>query len=212
MTALIRWAPAALLSLGAVLVHGLGPQRALELRMPLGEVVPASVVDMAGQDLQVSDAEARVAGFSDYLFRVYGEPGSEARWVSLYVGYYESQMQGKSIHSPKNCLPGSGWEPLAASVAAIPVPGGQVEVNRYVLQRDEERALVLYWYQGRGRVAHDEYMVKWDLLRDAALHQRSDEALVRIVVPFETTEEAAFERARAVASTVIPQLDRALPL
>jgi EpsI family protein len=212
MSTLVRWAPAAILTAGVVLVHGLGPQRALELRAPLEAVVATSVVDMSGQDLQVSEAEARVAGFSDYLFRVYGEPGSASRWVSLYVGYYESQMQGRTIHSPKNCLPGSGWEPLAASVASVPVPGGEVEVNRYVLQREEERALVLYWYQGRGRVAHNEYVVKWDLLRDAALRQRSDEALVRIVVPFETTEEAAFERARAVASTVIPQLDRALPI
>jgi EpsI family protein len=209
---LLRWAPAAVLSAGAMLVHGLGPQEARELRQPLGEAAPAQVLGYPGQDLEVSAAEARVAGFSDYLYRVYAPSGGSEDFVSLYVGWYESQTQGNTIHSPKNCLPGSGWEPLAATVAAIPLATGEsVDVNRYILQREDERALVLYWYQGRGRVAHNEYMVKWDLLRDAALRQRSDEALVRIVVPVTTTVEAAFERARSVASTVIPELQHALP-
>jgi EpsI family protein len=213
MIALVKWAPAALLSAGAFLVHGLGPQQALELRQSLAETVPHSFDVYEGVDLEVSAAEARVAGFSDYLFRVYAAPESDVYAASLYVGYYESQMQGRTIHSPKNCLPGAGWEPLASEVALVPLAGGaSVEVNRYILQREGEQALVLYWYQGRGRIAHNEYMVKWDLLRDAALRQRSDEALVRIVVPVTTTVEDAFERARDVASTVIPELDHALPL
>lgn len=212
MIALVKWAPAALLSAGAVLVHGLGPQEAHQLRQPLAESVPAEFGDYEGVDLEVSEAEARVAGFSDYLFRVYAAPGSEVYAASLYVGYYESQMQGRTIHSPKNCLPGSGWEPIQSEVATIPlVGGGDVEVNRYILQREGEQALVLYWYQGRGRVAHNEYGVKWDLLRDAALRQRSDEALVRIVVPVTTSVEDAFVQARDMASTVIPDLDHALP-
>ena len=64
-----------------------------------------------------------------------------------------------------------------------------VRVNQYLLQRGEDQALVLYWYQGRGRVEANEYRVKWDLLRDAALHRRSDEALVRIIVPIEAGVE-----------------------
>ena len=40
-----------------------------------------------------------------------------------------------------------------------------------------------YWYQGRGRVAANEYAVKWQLLRDAARYGRTEEALVRVVVP-----------------------------
>jgi EpsI family protein len=86
-----------------------------------------------------------------------------------------------------------------------------VTVNRYLLQNEGQRALVLYWYQGRGRVAHNEYAVKWDLLRDAALHRRSEEALVRVVVPVVESEGAAFELARSVASELIPFVQRALP-
>ena len=86
-----------------------------------------------------------------------------------------------------------------------------MSVNRYLLQNEDVRALVLYWYQGRGRVQANEYLVKWDLLRDAVLRQRSDEALVRIVVPLSGSEEDSFRLARSVAETLVPALDQALP-
>lgn len=130
---------------------------------------------------------------------------------SLYVGFYGSQAQGRTIHSPKNCLPGSGWEALNAREARVVAGGEEVPVNRYLLQRGDERVLVLYWYQGRGRVQANEYRVKLDLLKDSALHNRSDEALVRIVVPIESSEEQAFQAAAEIAARVIPAVYTALP-
>jgi EpsI family protein len=129
----------------------------------------------------------------------------------VYVGYYDSQMQGKTIHSPKNCLPGAGWEALASTTVEIETATGLVRVNRYLLQNQGAQALVLYWYQGRGRVESNEYVVKWNLLRDAALRQRSDEALVRVVVGVETDVEAAFQVASEAAGAIIAPLNRALP-
>lgn len=216
----LRWAPALIFTLGAGLVHGLAPQKDLPLRQPLDAVVPSVIDGMRGMDQEVSEAEANVVGFDDYLLRVY-EPAEESlagteekeAWVSTYVGYYESQTQGKTIHSPKNCLPGGGWEPLRSAVADVSLEDGTVhQVNRYVLQRDDDQSLVLYWYQGRGRVASNEYIVKLDLLKDAAIRRRTDEALVRIVVPVTTSEDAAFQQAHSFARTLIPALDRALPL
>jgi len=48
-------------------------------------------------------------------------------------------------------------------------------------------------------------------MRDAVLKRRTDEALVRVVVPIVTGEEEAFAAARALAVQVKPALDRALP-
>ena len=61
--------------------------------------------------------------------------------------------------------------------------GYRFPVNRYVLENKGTRALVYYWYQGRGRVSANEYLVKWEQIRDRALRGRSDEALVRILIP-----------------------------
>ncbi|HSE46109.1 MAG TPA: EpsI family protein, partial [Gemmatimonadales bacterium] len=131
----------------------------------------------------------------------------------VYVGYYDHQTQGKTIHSPKNCLPGSGWEALEAAPIAVTTANGPVTVNRYLLQNKNQQALVFYWYQGRGRVAASEYQVKWELLRDAAVRGRSEEALVRVVVFLndKVTESQAVDQASRVAADLVPAVFRSLP-
>lgn len=211
---MLAWLPAVVLAAGAVLTLGIGTQRALPLRAPLAATVPTVIEGYVGEDHEISEAERRVAAMSDYLYRIYnpapdGDGGSAP--YTVLIAYYDSQTQGRTIHSPKNCLPGSGWEALASQRAEIATPAGPVTVNRYLIQNKEERALVLYWYQGRGRVEASEYAVKWDLLRDAALRRRSEEALVRIVVPLSGSEDEAFALASRVAGTIVPAVYAALP-
>ena len=216
MTARGWWAPAAVLALGALLVAATGRQREGLLRVPLAEAVPQRIGGFEGRDKVISDEERRVAGMDDYLMRIYAPPGADrataaAAAFSLYVGFYRSQAQGRTIHSPKNCLPGAGWEVLTSGRKTLRTAGGPVEVNRALLQNGAHRVVVLYWYQGRGRVTADEYAVKWHLLRDAALGGRTEEALVRVIAPMDRTEaeaEAVVERAALAA---LPAVDRALP-
>jgi len=210
----MRWAPAIVLGIGTLLVVGVDTQRSMALRHDLDSVVPATIGEWQGHDVEMPNQELEVAGPTSYLLRYYEAPGtaSDSTWISLYVGYYERQVRGKTIHSPKNCLPGAGWAPVQSAVLTIVTPTGPVKVNRYLLQNDDRLALVLYWYQGRGRVQANEYVVKWDLLRDAVLHQRTEEALVRIVVPIHGgNQEAATATASELATRVIPALWSALP-
>jgi EpsI family protein len=181
----------------------------MPLRQPLDAVIPAELAGLEGRSVEIPAAEQEAAGMNQYLMRTYGAATDPD--FTLYVGYYESQTQGRTIHSPRNCLPGAGWEALDSRHAVIALPGGEVRVNRYMIQRGSEQALVLYWYQGRGRVAASEYRVKLDLLRDAALRGRSEEALVRVMVPVRSTEAEAYELATRIAATVVPALDHALP-
>ena len=213
MTSRLRWAPAAILAVGAVLATvGVKAQRSLPLRSPLADAIPMDIDGQSGRDRSLSDAEVRAAAVSAYLARDYGiSDGAPRAAFSLYIGYYEQQTQGQTIHSPKNCLPGAGWEPLASGPETVATSDGAVTVNRYLLQNGKQRALVLYWYQGRGRVAGNEYLVKWNLLKDAALRRRSDEALVRIVVSVRNSENEALGIARAAAAAIVPALARALP-
>jgi EpsI family protein len=214
IAAVWAWVPAGLLSAGALLTYGgMHEQLSMPLRAQLETTVPTELNGFRSYDVQVSEEEQAVAGMDNYVMRVYspeGAPGS-AEAFSVYVGYYERQSQGHSIHSPKNCLPGGGWEPLTSGVATIATPGGPVKVNRYLIGNGPAKALVLYWYQGRGRVAASEYQVKWELLKDQALRGRSDEALVRVIVPVMESEQAAFEQASQIASNLVPSVSRALP-
>ena len=206
------WAPAALLMVGAAFTVGIDRQRAMPLSVPLAQALPAELDGYVGTDMVVSDAELEVAGVSSYVMRSYAAsaaPGIGA--FTLYVGYYDQQTQGKTIHSPKNCLPGAGWDALQSEVVTIAGPHGPMTVNRYLLQREDQRALVLYWYQGRGRIEANEYVVKANLLRDSALYGRSEEALVRIVVPLTGDAEDAVRTGERIARSAASYVEHALP-
>lgn len=205
-----QWVPAGLLALGVVLAAGVRDSRAMALRAPL-TTVPDVLADLQSVALELSPAELAANGASEYLLRSYHDGTTEK--LGLYVGYYPLQGQGKTIHSPRNCLPGGGWEPMSHAIVSVPVAGTDVPVNRYIIARGGEQALVYYWYQGRSRVAANEYLVKWDLLRDAALEARSEEALVRLVLPLSAAqnEAAADSLARDAIDVLVPALFESLP-
>jgi len=204
-----NWLPAGLLLAGCIMTLAVDRQQRVALPLPL-DSIPATLAQRSGTTREISPDEAAAAGMSAYLLRYFP---AEVGPFEIYVGYYDQQTQGKTIHSPKNCLPGSGWEALQQTTTVVPTSRGPATVNRYLLQNKQQRALVFYWYQGRGRVAANEYQVKWELLRDAALRGRSEESLVRIVVWLndQTTEAAATDLATRVATDLIPAVDRVMP-
>jgi len=213
------FAPAFIMAAGCLLLFGVRRQHAAPLAEPL-RTMPVAVAGSEGRDRDMSAEERRATAVTDYVFRTFGPDSATA--FSLYVGYYQKQATGRSIHSPRNCLPGVGWQTVESGKATVQVDGRLLTVNRYILANGPSQALVYYWYQGRGRVAHNEYTVKWDLLRDAVAHGRSEEALVRLVVPIRrapgyTTAawrrrvDAAESVAQAAAVEMIPRLDAALP-
>ncbi|HEX8907150.1 MAG TPA: EpsI family protein [Longimicrobiaceae bacterium] len=206
------WAPAVVLAAGLALTAATSRDVSMPLRAPLARTVPLQVGPWSGRDLPIGDAERAVAGMDDYLYRRFAASPGAATAFTLYVGYYRSQAQGRTIHSPKNCLPGAGWEVLSSSAVPVRTATGTVTVNRALLQRKGDRAVVLYWYQGRGRVAADEYRVKWDLLRDAAFHGRTEESLVRVMVPVGAGGQAEADRVALLAArAAVPAVERALP-
>lgn len=135
--------------------------------------------------------------------------------VGLYIAYYGSQRQGESIHSPQNCLPGSGWQPVSSMRTTLDAAGASLPINRYVVQKGVERQVVLYWYQGRGRVVANEYLNKFWLMVDQARLGRSNAALVRIVAPAASADDKALHAASAAADqfarALYPRLSPYLP-
>jgi len=164
-----------------------------------------------------TDSVLKVLGLDDYLTRYYVLPNNEG--ADLYVGYWGSQRQGDTMHSPQNCLPGAGWEPVSEKLLTFPDPrnptGPQLSVNRFMIQKGLDRQLVLYWYQGRGRIVGSEYWSKIYLVMDAARLNRTDAAIVRVVVPVpgrSTEAEAAAERtALGFVNELLPALTKFLP-
>lgn len=183
--------------------------------VPLVGSLRSVMSDVHGYDVtdQVLDSgEARVAGMSDYVARAYSRDSAVA--FTTLVSYYDRQTHGRTIHSPRNCLPGAGWEVVDGGSRLVVVDGVVRIVNRYVLRRGRATAVAYYWYQGRGRVTANEYTVKWNLLKDAALLGHTEEALVRVVVPLQidaptgVDETHAMRTADTTASQVVARLIR----
>jgi EpsI family protein len=159
----------------------------------------------------------KILGADEYVNRVYQAERSE---TNLYVGYYKSQRQGDSIHSPLNCLPGSGWEPLSRSYVAIPIKAGEqvertINVNQYVVRKGLDQFVILYWYQSHGRVIANEYRSKVFMVYDAIRLNRTDAALVRVMTR-QIGSDAHAEAAAAATGVgfvkaMIPLLEAYLP-
>jgi EpsI family protein len=150
----------------------------------------------------------------DTLSRLYGGPASSMP-VSLFIASYGSQRAGVSPHSPKVCLPGSGWIDLRSAEIPVDVPGesSPIRINRYVVAKGEDQSLVLYWYQTAHRVIANEYWAKLYLIWDGLLYRRSDASVVRVIVPITETqkENAAQETGLQFIRALYPSLKAHLP-
>ena len=207
-----RYAPGVVLLMGCVLLfQGTREQASVPLAGPLNRIL-ANVDGYRIEEQRVSDEERKVAGMSDYVARIYWRDTTVA--FTTYVGYYDRQTQGKTIHSPRNCLPGAGWEILEGRTATVTSASGPQTVNRYLLKNGRMHAVVYYWYQGRGRIVANEYAVKLNLLRDAALKGHTEEALVRIVLPVTGSQSGhaeADELGLRMAARLMNEVETALP-
>jgi EpsI family protein len=138
----------------------------------------------------VIDQETRDILKADDLLNRFYSSGNQG--ANLFVAAFRSQRNGKAPHSPKNCLPGSGWTPLNSGTVAIDVGRAMpIVVNRYVVAHGDDRSLVLYWYQSRDRSIASEYTAKFWVVVDAMRLNRTDTALVRVVVPIVNRDEDA---------------------
>jgi EpsI family protein len=133
--------------------------------------------------------------------------------ADLFVAWFQSQRAGTSQpHSPKVCLPAVGWMPALTGTITLDTTAGAITVNRYIVVKGGQRNVVLYWYQGPRRVTAGEWEAKLWLMADALRYNRTDTALVRVVVPsIHGDDEKATGAAASFAQNLYPLLRVNLP-
>jgi EpsI family protein len=190
------------------------------------EIPPRSPLD--GVPMQIDGWQGRrepdfspeimaILGADDYIVRSYFRGTTDA--VGLYVGYHASQRQGDTIHSPLNCLPGAGWQPVGQSRTVIDVtnaPGiatAPVEINRVIIEKGLDRQLVFYWYQSHRRVVASEYWGKVYTVLDSVRYNRTDAALVRVIAPLRERDKVEDVETTTVKfiQSIFPLLEPHLP-
>jgi len=205
----LRVLVAAMILVGGIFAtHSFRAKVAAAPRWPLREF-PSDIGLSHSEDRPFETQIVRAVGADDYINRVY--LGSTPP-IELYVGYYKDQRSGDRIHSPKNCLPGSGWEPVHSTRVQIGSERGvSVLVNGYLVAQGTRRNMVLYWYQSHGRIVASEYLAKFMLIADGLKNRPTDGAMVRIWTTASDGEASAQARAVDFARRVYPQIEEFLP-
>jgi EpsI family protein len=163
-----------------------------------------------GGDEQLSSETMAVLKASDYLVRNYRNQNGKV--ANYYIGYYATQRDGSTYHSPLNCLPGSGWVMSDPGTINISPKGRAPFVaNKYLIQNGEQQELLVYWYQGRGRAVASEYWGKVYTVLDSVRMRRSDGAMIRIIIPVATTDVANLQSASDLASDFAADSSAILP-
>jgi EpsI family protein len=152
----------------------------------------------------LTDVVLQKLQLTSYLSRTYVKDQSQ---LDLFVAYYAQQRTGESMHSPKHCLPGAGWEIWKHDSAMVPFNGQQVQINQYSIQNSGRRMLVFYWYQSKDRVLASEYMGKILLAKDTLLSGHTAGSLVRIILPDVPSAPA---EGVVFAAQLMPQMQRCL--
>jgi len=215
-----RWKPSvpfvtscalvALLALLSVLL----PERteAVPARRSFSEM-PLRLSDWSGRKTAMEHVYLDTLKLDDYQLADYTR-GNDT--INFYVAWYDSQRGGQSTHSPRTCLPGGGWQMTdlhQVQLERVMWGATPVTVNRALIQMGQQRQLVYYWFQQRGRVLTNEYAVKWYMFWDALTRKRTDGALIRVITPLKSGElvETGDRRLTEFVTAAVPQLKSYVP-
>jgi EpsI family protein len=212
MNRLRFWVVVVLLGGAAILLFRRGNSESIVPSEPLSGV-PETIAGLTGTEAPIDQEQLDILGNGDFLSRVYTNGGRSGP-VGLFIAYFASQRTGATMHSPRNCLPGSGWSFESSQYVTInDVNGKAHRVGEYIIANGDNRQFVIYWYQAHGRSVANEYQAKIYLVSDAIRMNRTDGALVRVITPVyaATGVPAARERAEGFVAELMPQLPRFIP-
>jgi EpsI family protein len=200
---LLPFAATAMLLLGTTFLSGITSRRVPEpLAAPLDQIDSKIEDWTAVGDQELPAPTLHALAPTSYLVRTYRKGPSQ---LDLFIAFYAHQRAGESMHSPKHCLPGAGWEIWKHDSAFIQVHGRQVQINKYSIQNGGARMLMFYWYQSKTRIVASEYLGKILLAEDTILSGHTAGSIVRVMLPDIPTASAD---GVAFASRVVSEVER----
>jgi len=174
---------------------------------------PKQIGVWRGVEQRFDDKIYEVLGVDDSFLATYRN--SNGGQVQLYIGFYQSQREGDLIHSPKNCMPGAGWNIVSSSIEKLDVSDTDyktIKTVRFKLQNGIHEQAVLYWFQSRGRIISSEYLQKIYLVVDSISRHRTDGSFVRLIAPIDNGDEKkTVEYIKDFGKLIFPILTEYIP-
>ena len=173
---------------------------------------PSVLAGWQGRDEPIDQRTLDVLGAGEFLERYYST-ASVPTGVDLFIGFFASQRAAVAIHSPQNCLPGSGWYPVSESMVTLDESNRDVQFRRMIVSNGRQKILVYYTYYAHGRSTGSEYTAKYRLIRDAMTMNRTDGSIIRFITTLNSGEDesVADARVRLFAKTVMPHVPEYIP-
>jgi len=201
--------------LGLAGLHALPSRANITLDRVSFVTFPSTLDRWQGRQFTLDPKILEVLNADDYLMAKYVTDGSNA-WINFYMTYYADQTDGRAVHSPEVCIPGSGWEIASLEQKTLSISDSSdkpLTLSRAIIQNGTSRRLVYFWFEGRGRQLTNEYLVKWYILWDGITKGRSDGSLVRFITPIygQDGTSAADERLTEFLGNVYPRLSEYIP-
>ncbi|MCP4269919.1 MAG: EpsI family protein [Candidatus Brocadiaceae bacterium] len=184
-----------------------------------GKPVPITK-SLEGFPIQIDGWSGKAHKFSQNVYDILGVDDSvlidyengKNKKVSMYVGYYESQKQGEIIHSPKNCMLGSGWQPIEISEIKISSDSGKIPVMKMIVGKHSQKQVVLYWYQSGNRAVANEYFQRLYFIHDSIRYNRTNAAFIRFISPVSGDDyEGSLQLLTNFIKKIMPTLNEYLP-
>ncbi|KPK31762.1 MAG: hypothetical protein AMK70_11815 [Nitrospira bacterium SG8_35_1] len=199
---------AGILFLFALFVNLYSFKSQIPLKRPL-DSLPMQWKGWAGNDYFFDEIILDRLGVNEYMMREYRK---ENRKVSMYIGYYGSQKKGSQIHSPKHCLPGSGWLILSEKEGSLTIKDvGEVHYVNAVYQKGEDKEVFYYWYKMKDEYITNEYVLKLYMILNSLRYGRNDAAFIRLSGSFGENENNSMLTIKSFMQDFLPLLKDYLP-
>lgn len=172
---------------------------------------PKEIGEWKGQEQFFSSEIYQAVGVDDSTLISFMNPMNES--IQLYIGYYKSQKEGDLIHSPKNCMPGAGWEISDTQLVDVDISKDKsIKIIKLLLEKGPEKQIVLYWFHSRGRIINSEYKQKLFLVIDSIFRSRTDDSFVRLIAPVDKkNDKETVEYMKRFIIQMFPILDEYIP-
>lgn len=205
----VAWPPLLMILIGGVLGLFLRYHEVSADHGPEFEKIPYEFASYQGVEERFDESAYQILKADTSTLRRYQDEEGVVYW--LFVAYFSSQKYGSQIHSPRHCLPGSGWRIENISPVALRLSddtsAATIEMSRLVIERDNRRRLMLYWFETRSGVISGEYSLKLDLVKNALLFRPTDAAFVRLTVD---TPDGDIKKADALGKKFLQNLSESL--
>ena len=195
-----------LLSLGAYINFNFYQSLPVKLHADIN-LIPHEIGEWRGVDSATDYKTFRTLGVDHDLSRTYRTAAGKE--VKLYIGYYESQGQGKELINYQ-----SEWLHINADKMRIALsPDKEFEVNKMIQREGPLNKLTLFWYDLNGRIVTDKHEAKAYTTWDAITKRRSNGAIIIVSGDFSQTEDelAVLKNEEEFVKKLMPILHNYVP-